>query len=160
MIKKLLIVFAAFGLFTLVSPKLASAQETWSIGPVPASQVSKAADQVALSNAKVCRKFSLPDTCTQAQACTAAGAPGGSSCTAAQARGANVRIFPATQAGREEYITFNFIIPGLDDRQAQVVGDNRTKQCQFWVSANAAQRSALCTASGLPSTCDLSCPGF
>lgn len=163
MIKKILVVFAVLGLCAIA--EAAIAQETWSIGPVPPAQVAAAADQVTFFNASTCQRLSttaspLTDTCTQAQACTNAGAAGGASCTPAQARAANARIFPATQAGREEYVTFTMVIPTLDDRREKVTNNNRLKQCKFWQTATAAQRNAICSAVGLPAGCDLSCPGF
>jgi hypothetical protein len=47
--------------------------------------------------------WSPKGTCTQAQACVAAGAVGGASCSGSQANDANARIFAATQNGRENF---------------------------------------------------------
>lgn len=133
----------------------AAAQESYSV-QATSGQVIDLALIVSASNERTCERFALADTCTQAQACTAANAVGGSSCTAAQARAANARIFPATQAGREEFVLHVIVAPRfLDMKASAVVGRHREKLCSFWGTANRTQKDAVCTAAGQASGCEL-----
>lgn len=134
----------------------AEAQETYSVNAT-AGQVTDLVSIAAAENEKVCYRYNLALTCTQAQACTAAGAAGGASCTAAQARAAQARIFPATQAGREEFVTFKMLAPVFIDQRASIGGWHRERLCIFWSSANQTQKDALCTGSGQSTNCNL-CP--
>lgn len=94
-------------------------------------------------------------SCTQGQICLAVNAPGGASCTAAQARGAGVRLFPTTQAGREEFVTFGLVLPQFQDQLEAVPSWQRYRQCLTWQAGNAATRDSMCTQSGLSAGCRL-----
>lgn len=137
----------------------ASAQETYSIN-ANANQVTDLTDIVRTQNGQVCERTNLALDCTQAQACTAAGVAGGASCTAAAARAANVRIFPLTQAGREEFVTFGIAAPRFVElRAANVPAFAQQQQCKFWSAPTTTrtQKDAMCTAANLPTGCQL-CP--
>lgn len=141
-------------IFTLIAlPALA--QETYSV-PATAGQVMDLTQIVAAHNEQTCERLSLTDACTQAQACTAANAAGGSSCTAAQARAANARIFPATQAGREEFVIFVIVAPRFADLRAGIVGHTRQRFCDWFTNtASQAQRDSVCTNAGRPAGCNV-----
>ena len=146
---------AVLGLAVLLWPLLSEAQETYTIN-ANANQVSDLTTIVGNENGQVCDQLALPLGCTQAQACTAANAPGGASCTAAQARGAGVRIYPQTQAGREEFVTFRVAAPKFQELRAGVPSFSQKKQCDFWATAPRAgatgSRDAMCAAAGLPTS--------
>src|SRR5687767_9696001 len=89
--------------FVLLAGPASAQVETYAV-PGSAANVATLTSVISFRNRETCERWSLATTCTQAQACTAANAIGGSSCTAANARAANARIFPLTQAGREEYV--------------------------------------------------------
>jgi len=150
--KKLLLVALILG----AAARTASSQETYSIS-AGAGNVSDLTAVVDVSNAKTCERNSLAPTCTQAQVCTAVSAPGGASCTAAQARGANVRIFPNTQPGREEYVTFQIALPKFNEIKADILARGQQQLCKFWTTATQPQKDALCTSSGQAAGC-LLCP--
>lgn len=136
----------------------AGAQETYSVGPVSAQKVLNLTAVVAAKNVKTCLRLStqsnpLTASCTQAQACTNANAPGGASCTPGQARTAGVRIWPATFAGREEYVTFGIADPAFDDQVAAVPGQTQRQACLAWQTQNQAARDAACVAHGITAPC-------
>jgi hypothetical protein len=130
------------------------AQETYSI-PATANQVSKLTVILVANNEKTCLKLNLATTCTQAQACTTAGAPGGASCSAAQARNANVRIYPTTQAGREEFLTFVFVAPGFQNAYNDQSDYYHNKYCAWWALQNDATKDSECSKSGAPNNCNI-----
>ena len=145
-----------FLLACLVAP-WAAAQETYSIA-ANANQVTDLTEIVRTQNGQVCDRVNQALNCTQAQACTAAGVAGGASCTAAAARAANVRVYPLTQAGREEFVTFVIAGPRFVELRASAVpAFAQKKQCDFWAVATQTQRDAMCTAANLPTGCAL-CP--
>lgn len=148
--KKLLVLAA------LLTAPFAAAQETYSIS-ASAAQVTDLTQIVAVANERVCFKLNLAEGCTQAQACVASAAPGDSSCTAAQARQANVRIIPATQAGREEFVTFFIAGPRFIEMRSEIVSRHKEKFCAFWATATQTQKNTLCTDSGQSTGCEL-CP--
>ena len=130
------------------------AQETYSISAT-AAQVADVTSMVRVQNEQVCFKFNLALTCTQAQACTAAAAPGGSACTAAQARGANARIFPQTLAGREEFVTFGIAAPRFTALKGEIVSWDQQRFCIDWNASTQTEKDAICTGSGLATGCQL-----
>jgi hypothetical protein len=133
---------------------LSSAQETYTLN-FSAGNVSDLTAIVAAKNERTCLQWSLAVDCTQAQACTAVGlAPG---CSAAQARNAGARIFPATQAGREEYVFHTYVIPGVKDQRPGVPARHREKMCDWWSTANQTQKDSTCTSVGQNAGCEL-CP--
>jgi hypothetical protein len=108
---------------------------------------------VAANNNSVCAAVDLASGCTQAQACTAANATGGASCTAAQARNANVRIFPQTFAGREEFFQFRIALPKFLELRAEIVNLNQAHAKRTWDAGNQTVRDGMCTAAGLAAGC-------
>lgn len=134
----------------------ASAQETYSQNATAAHVVDLRL-VVAAQNEATCERLGLVETCTQAQACTSGNAVGGASCTAAQARAANVRIFPDTQAGRDEYVLHTYVLPQFNAARALIAARHQFKLCRFWVTATTVQKNAVCSAAGQPNGCEL-CP--
>lgn len=135
----------------------AAAQETYTIN-ASAGNVTDLAAIVGGQNLRVCRRLSTvatnptpPSNCTQAQACLAAQAPGGSSCTAAQARGINARIYPATQAGRDEYVTFKIALPAFLSQLKDAGSLHQTVGCEYLLSpSGSTDLTNVCTNAGLP----------
>lgn len=140
----------------LCGASLSQAQETYSV-PAPAQNVTTLSAVITKRNGDTCVNYALARTCTQAQVCAAAGAPGGSSCTAAQARGAGVRIFALTQAGREEFTTFQIALPKFNEIVAEQQAENRRSFCEFWAAANTTARNNACAAVGASAGCDPAC---
>ena len=138
---------------------VASAQETYSI-PVPAAQIPKVDRARLTKNAETCRTLGLAPACTQAQACTVAGAPGGASCTLAQAQAAGVEIHAATLAGRESFLQ-SIVREHIRAFITQVDVEDRTSFCVWWRAAatTQTQRNNVCNAStpALGNGCNL-CP--
>ena len=133
----------------------AAAQETYTLNAT-AGQVADLTTIVGNENFQVCDKVGLAAGCTQAQACTSATPPLSSSCTAAEARGAGVRIYAQTQAGRDEFVTFRVAAPKFQELRAGVSSFSHKKQCDFWATAPRAgatgSRDAMCAAAGLPTS--------
>jgi hypothetical protein len=121
----------------------ASAQETYSFSAT-SGQVTRVDRGRLTTNAKTCLRLAQGVGCTQAQACTAAGAAGGASCTAAQARAANARIYPATQAGREEFLGFELIVPGLNNLINLAVAFDQSEFCRLFKLATANAQNDVC----------------
>jgi hypothetical protein len=142
----------------LLSAGVVSAQENYTVAAT-AGQVLDLTDIVTAYNEQTCLTRGQVFTCTQAQACVGPGVScvGGAACTAAQARTCGARIFPLTQAGREEYVTFQLVAPDFVAQRAALSTWYQDRQCRFWATANGATRSSMCTTAGLPSTCRL-CP--
>ncbi len=136
----------------LLAAASASAQETYSL-QADAPSVVILTDLATFNNARTCLTLGLAVGCTQAQACTAANAAGGASCTAAQARAANVRIWPATLAGREEYVMFQIAVPRFNDLAGGM--DNlkeAVRKLQIPALSTVTKNSA-CSTMGLPAGC-------
>lgn len=136
---------------------LAQAQENYTIAGT-AGQVTDLADGIVATNIKTCKRLvpGTPVGCTQAAACTAANAAGGASCTAAQARAANARIWiGTTQAGREEFVTFVFVAPHFQDLKATVAPAAQYQACLKWQTDNTTAKNSSCTAAGLAAGCTL-----
>lgn len=131
-------------------PELVQAQETYSL-PASAGNVVTLNEVITFYNGETCARYSLALTCTQAQACTSAVAPGGASCTAAQARNAGVRIYALTQAGREEFVTFVIAAPEFF-RLADSVqkAAQRKLFCDAWAVASGANQGTCRTAISAP----------
>lgn len=115
-----------------------------------AQQVADLTAIIAGENASRCKALNLAASCTQAQACTAAGAAGGASCTAAQARAAGARIWPDSLSGRDEYVTFEIVLPEFIRRRASLFSNAVTAKCQWWDAQNQTTRDAELTAIGFP----------
>ncbi len=148
--------FVALAILGLLIAAGAEAQETYTIN----ANATQAADlrQYELSiNRGQCRRLGLAVTCTQAQACTAANAPGGASCTAAQARGAGARIWPDTQAGREEFVTFQWVAGHFLEARASLPTLAGPDYCGWWTAQNQTTKDAECTKIGAPTGCSI-CP--
>ena len=149
--RKILLVLAV-----LFVPALASSQEVYSIN-ASAANVTTLTGVITKINGDLCAATGLPRTCTQAQLCTAASVAGGASCTAAQARAANARIYPLTQAGREEFTTFGIAAPKFLELVAEVAADQKRDACEKWTAATTTQKNNACAAIGLPNGCQLAC---
>jgi hypothetical protein len=145
--------FLALGPLLLI-PAIVSGQETYSVAAT-ANQVSNLTTAIASMNQELCDRYTLGQNCTQAQACTAVNAAGGAACTPAQARTANVRMWPNTQAGREEFVTFYLIAPRFQDLVSGTVGANRARYCAWWALQNQTTKDAECTKLGQPTGCSI-----
>lgn len=165
--KKILL---ALGLLLGLS-SLSTAQESYSVS-ITANAVTDVTNMVIEANARTCQRLSttaapLTDTCSQASACTNAGAVGGAACTAVQARQANARIYIGTTlAGREEFVTNVLVIQDIVDQRRKSPKYYRERSCTAWATANTTQRNTRCAAENaidpiIPATvaagCDLSC---
>lgn len=134
----------------------AHAQETYSL-PAGAGNVATLTTVIVGQNGDNCARYSLARTCTQAQVCAAAAAPGGSSCTANQARSAGVRIYPLTQPGREEFVTFGIALPRFIELVNNQQNEDRRSFCENWNAASVSTRNTFCTTIGLASGCNPGC---
>jgi hypothetical protein len=135
----------------------AQAQETYTLsyGAAPVARLNRTR---AAINVQTCKRLGLADACTQAEACTAAGAAGGASCSDAQAVAANARIYPDTQAGREELVTQLALQSFRAIERALLTEPEARGVCQWFTNtATAQQRSDFCTTAGQPADC-MPCP--
>lgn len=140
-------------IFVLALGAIASAQETYSL-PANATQTADLRTYVLGVNRGMCRKAGFPTgVCTQAQACTAAGIS--SACTAAQARAADARIWPDTQAGREEFVTYQWVLPKFVEARATLRTSQQAELCEWWKTASTANKNTICTTSGLATGCEI-----
>lgn len=142
---------AALLLLTLAG--IAQAQETYNV-PAPAQNVTTLTAVITKRNGDLCATYQLARTCTQAQLCTAAGQGG---CTAAQARTANLRIHALTQAGREEFTTYQIALPKFTEIVAEQQAENHRSFCSFWTAASQGAKDSACTAIGAGAGCDPVC---
>jgi hypothetical protein len=140
----------------LVFSATAAAQETYSL-PASAGNVTTLSGVMTGQNGDNCARYFLARTCTQAQICAAAAAPGGSGCSAAQARSAGVRIYPLTQAGREEFVTFGIALPAFLQLVNNQKAEDRRAFCEGWAATSVANRNAFCTTMGQASGCNPGC---
>lgn len=131
----------------------AFAQETYSIAASAGQTAQHDRNRVA-SNRQTCTRLGQALACTQAQACTAANAAGGASCTAAQARAVNARIYPATQAGREEYLTFDMVAPEFVRRVKGAAADEQNAAKAWFLAQNQTVRDAECSKWGVAAGCN------
>ena len=145
--------FLAFG-FLLVIPATVQAQETYSIA-VPAPLVLDLSVILSDTNAETCKRLNLQPGCTQGDACTNANAAGGSGCTPAQARAANARIYPGTQAGREELVAFHIALPRFTELLAHAKGRNTARWCERYRALSASAQNAECSAISQPDQCGI-----
>lgn len=153
--KKILIL--ALGLLALGT--FSEAQETWSV-TAPSPDVALVDRARVDWNTSVCARFNLAASCTQAQACIAAGVTGGGSCTLPNARAADVEIFANTLAGREGF----FIRKVLLRVRRELLGRERSEldgrqACINWRAGNDTVKNAMCAAAGapVPATVALGC---
>ncbi len=123
-------------------PRLVEAAITLSITLNTASQTELELQRIA-DNKFTCRRLGLPATCTQAQACVAANAVGGSGCTAAQADAANARIFFASQTGRENHAE-KLLKEAVDNRRGLNKQEEAKDFCAFWLALTQGQRDTEC----------------
>lgn len=138
----------------------ASAQETYSIDILSPVNVAKLDVGRQLANQAVCTRFSLPSSCTQAQACTASfeatGQPAtGGACTAQEAQAASVRIYPNSLNGREAFITQELIRSQLDVFARQKAKLDFAAMQSFCKVATQPQIDGVCTATGLEAGCSV-----
>ncbi len=147
---KLLLVIVLVLAASLVGAQ-AEAQETYTQGAT-APQVLDLTAIITADNEDTCESRSLAETCTQAQVCVAAGAVGGASCTAVQARAAGVRIYPLTFAGRDEYVLQMFVLPRFAAAKGRLALRHLVKCRRFWIAATPTQKNTACQALGIPSS--------
>ena len=164
--KALLFALMLFGFAAAASaqtPTPTPAPETYSI-PATTNRVTQLIQVVNMRNEKTCLRlwkqagtnpWTPSTTCTQAQACVVAGATGGASCTAAQARNAGARIWVQTQSGREEFVTFGIAAPSFDDQYNAVPGWDQIMQCNTWNAGSQAVKDSMCVAASRPVPCTL-----
>lgn len=152
--KRALLVFGCL----LMLPALSEAQEVYSVS-ANAIQVAIVQQWTAFLNRDNCRRINAAGgaACTQAQACTAVNAPGGSGCSPAQARQAGVRIWPDSQAGREEYMLHGVAAPALADIKAKLPASIVIDKCIWWNGQNTTVQNAECATIGAPPGCS-PCP--
>lgn len=141
-------------LLLLLAP-VAWTQEDYTIS-ANANQVADLTWIVSVANTKTCINWGLSAGCTQAAACTAANAAGGASCTAAQARAAQARVWPQTQAGRQEFVIFEIAAPGFQTLRTEANNFGRQAYCAWFNAQTQGVKDGVCTAIGLPAGC--SCP--
>lgn len=134
----------------------AMAQETYSLN-ASAGNVTTLTGVITGLNGNLCVQYGLPRTCTQSQVCTASNTPGGASCTAAQARTNNVRIFPLTQAGREEFTTHRIAAPKFTELVRDQRNEDRRAFCAGWNAASQLAKDNACSDLGLPAGCNPDC---
>lgn len=145
---------ALFLLLAILWPEFSAAQESYTLS-AGATNVTTLTEVITLLNSETCGRYSLADNCTQAAVCTAATATGGAGCTAAQARAGGVRIYPLTQAGREEFVTFGIALPEFL-RLAETAQRVAQKKlfCDSWAVASVANRNTCRTAVAAASNAD------
>lgn len=133
--------------FVLALP--AAAQETYSVAAT-SGQVADLTSIVASFNQTRCRALNLTLNCTQAQACVAANAAGGSSCTDAQARAAGARIYGNSQAQREDYVLREIVQPQFVNLKAALFAGGQIAYCLWWDAQNQTTKDAELTKIGFP----------
>lgn len=149
--KRLLILATLFLL-----PAGLQAQEAYAVNAT-AGQVTRLTKAVTIQNRQTCASSGFSANCTQAQVCTQANAAGGASCTAAQARAANVRIYPNTLARREEFVTFGLVVPAFQQLTATATTTDQQDFCAAFKAAAQGTKDATCATYGLPAACEI-CP--
>jgi hypothetical protein len=130
-----------------------NAQETYNVN-VSANQVVRLTTSINMANASICLGANLPIGCTQAQLCIARNVPGGASCTAGQARNAFARIYPITQAGREEFLIYYLILPSFRSLDAEDFGFDGKIFCMAWPVLSQSVKDNICTTAGLAAGCN------
>jgi hypothetical protein len=137
---------AALAVFLLAGLSV-QAQENYTIA-ASAAQVPDLRLHVLGKNRETCRRVNAvgAPNCTQAAACTAVNAPGGSGCSNAQARQAGVRIWPDSEAGRQEFVTFapGWVADLFKAARAGIPSQIAVDHCIWWGTLNQAQREAHC----------------
>lgn len=151
----------AFVCSLIVLAGAAEAQENYSVS-LSANQVTRLERVRVFVNEEECKAANLPVSCTQADLCLARGL---GACSDAQARAAGFRIYPATQAGREELF--------MDTAREQVLElehkankrdfvcttlECRQKACDSFAAMTTRQKDTVCFALGLSAGCSLDCP--
>jgi hypothetical protein len=144
--KKLLIIL---GLLALAGATIAD--ETYSFS-APTAWVDKIDLGRVQHNDNVCTGLGLSIGCSQSDACTAAGAAGGASCTAGQARAAECWLVPDSQEGREDFIGYLIIADAARDFEEEQQRRDRATIRAF-CEASSANKDALCALAGLSAGC-------
>lgn len=153
--KQLLLAVAAL----LVISGSVSAQESYTVN-ASATNVVRVERERVRWNTFVCTRFALAASCTQAQACVAAGVTGGASCTVANARAADVEIFSNNLAGRDAFFSFQLLLKlVLPVLKANDVSSDHSSQQTNWTNGSTAVKDAMCAAAGapVPATTALGC---
>jgi hypothetical protein len=121
--------------------------------------VAQLTEIVNAVNLETCFRWGKLSGCTDTGAsgtCVAAGAAGGSSCTAAQARTANARIFPQTEVGRGEYTIHRIATPEFEKQKEIPNRVSKIAVCQWFNAQNQTVKDAECAKYGLLANCP--CP--
>lgn len=135
------------------------AQETYSVAITNPTKVSQLDLGRAQHNRSRCLLNSLPEGCTQAEVCVAAGVEGGASCTVVDAVAAGQRIYPNSISGREAFIANELVrnkLPEYVKYQATLALGAMQAFCAV---ATPAQENALCAATGQSASCGI-CDNF
>lgn len=139
-------------LFILISVP-AAAQEAYTVNAT-AGQVTRLTKAVTIQNRQTCASQGFGPLCTQGQICVQVNAAGGNSCNPAQARAANVRIYPNTLAGREEFVTFALVVPAFQQLMGTAVMTDQQDFCAAFKAAAQGVKDATCATYGLPAACE------
>lgn len=142
-----------FLLAIIFLPAVAQSQESYTVNS-SAAQVVRLTKAVTIQNRQTCASQGFPASCTQATICVQVNAAGGASCTAAQARASNVRIYPNTLAGREEFVTFSLVVPAFQQLMSTAVSTDQQDFCAAFKAAAQGTKDATCTTYGLPAACE------
>jgi hypothetical protein len=159
-------------LVLLALPALAHAQvdDTEYCQDPNATQTGDLRQYVIAKNRATCLRLNAGTNgvCTQAQACTAAGLSAG--CTAAQARGTacsttgagclvSARIWPDTQAGRNEFVQFVWVLREFTLAKAETPAHVQVDECVWWNNvATQTERDADCVKWGYLAGCPRCAP--
>lgn len=150
--------FGFIFVFLLTAPLALAQSENYTI-PASAGQVTQLTEIVNAVNLETCFRFGKAAGCTDTGAggtCVAAQANGGASCTPGQARAADARIFPLTQAGREEYVIFKIAAPTFVSQKEIPNRLGKIAYCQWFEAQDQTGKDAECTKVGLLAGC--TCP--
>ena len=147
-----LLLFAAACLF----PSFALGQETYQM----TMNVNQVADTDAArvdTNETTCEGYGLPSTCTQADACTAAGAPCAGSCNNAQAFIYKCSIYANSLSGRQLFVN-NYTKRTAITAWRELRRRRTNTAAEDLCSLSSGDRTTYCGLFGLGSNClDIQC---
>ncbi len=136
----------------LVAGVLWTAQESYTVVLTSANVQALNLGRIQ-HNEDVCGNYNLPTSCTQAEVCVAALVPTGPSCTASEAKGFGVRIYPDTLGGREAFMKDEMVKSELDKFILEQKRRDRKATRDWCASATQVQIDAVCTLYGLQAGC-------
>lgn len=155
--KKLLSLLALSAALFIPAQK-ASAQEVYSVSVNLAANVTVIDQDRVFFNKDTCNQRGLADNCTQGEVCVAVGAVGGLSCNVSQATAAGVRLFTANPAGREAFISIEWIKAKIAETKVRS-GSTYFQTLRTWCqTATPTQKDLACTNSGSSAGCGI-CDG-